>query len=76
MTTSHHRVWAVITGVWIVAVAVGFFAYLAFHPTLAGFATAILGLAVLLLAMLLAFRWLRFRRSSSEGASAGEPPRK
>lgn len=71
MTTSHHRVWAVITGVWIVAVVAGFFAYLAFQPTLAGFATAIVGLAVLLAAMLLAFRWLRFRRSSS-GRDAAE----
>lgn len=69
MTTSHHRVWAVITGVWIVAVVAGFFAYLALHPTLAGFATAIVGLVVLLAAMLLAFRWLRFRRSSGHDAA-------
>ena len=64
--TSNHRVWAVITGLWIVAVVAGFFTYLATHRTLAGFATAIMGLFVLLLAMLLAFRWLRYRRASSD----------
>jgi len=65
VTTSNHRVWAVVTGLWIVLVVVGFLSYLAYHRTVAGLATAIVGLVVLLLAMLLAFRWLDFRRKSS-----------
>lgn len=64
MTTSSHRVWAVVTGLWIVLVVVGFLSYLAYHRTVAGLATALVGLAVLLLAMLLVFRWLKFRRGS------------
>ena len=67
MTNSHHRAWAIATGLWIVAVVAGFFVYLAMHPTVAGLATAIVGLFVLLVAMLLAFRWLRHRRASSDG---------
>ncbi|MCL7971445.1 MAG: hypothetical protein M8866_05015 [marine benthic group bacterium] len=65
MNSSHHRAWAVVTGLWIVAVVAGFFIYLALHPTVAGLVTAIVGLFVLLVAMLLAFRWLRYRKSSS-----------
>ena len=65
MTTSNHRVWAVVTGLWIVLVVAGFLSYLAYHRTVAGLATAIVGLVVLLVAMLLAFRWLKFRRGSS-----------
>ena len=65
MTTSNHRMWAIVTGVWIVVVVVGFLSYVAYHRTVAGLATAMVGLAVLLVAMLLAFRWVKFRQRSS-----------
>jgi len=64
MATSNHHVWAIITGVWTVLVVVGFFTYLAAHRDLAGLATAMVGLVVLLGAMLAARQWLRFRRRS------------
>lgn len=68
MATSSHHVWAIITGVWTVLVVVGFFIYLAAHRDLAGLATAMVGLVVLLGAMLAARQWLRFRRSRSQGS--------
>lgn len=66
MATSSHRLWAVVTALWIVLVVGGFFVYLASHRDLAGLATGLVGLAVLLVAMLGARQWLRYRRGPSQ----------
>jgi hypothetical protein len=63
MAITNHRFWAILTGLWTVLVVAGFLTYVASHSDLAGLATGLVGLAVLLVAMLAARRWLKSRTS-------------